>query len=99
MPLKVAKYGISLRRLEEYTNYRNRKEILQRQIRNERRYVVPLKPQKIEILVKQLQRHGRITSNPFEKPQVQLTLHQLERMWEESNAFCETDISDAQMFF
>jgi hypothetical protein len=48
---------------------------------------VPPKPEDVERLVKQVQRFGRITANPYEKKRGLITLRGLERLWEESSAF------------
>ena len=87
LPLKVAKHGNTMRRLYEITAYINKRDKLLRQIRNENRYVVPPKPQDVMTLIKQVERYGRIINNPFEKNRASITLQDLERLWEESNAF------------
>lgn len=87
LPLKVAKYGNTMRRLYEITAYLNKRDKLLRQIRNENRYVVPPKPQDVMTLIKQVERYGRIINNPFEKNRASITLQDLNLLWEESNAF------------
>lgn len=87
LPIKAAKYANTLRRLDEITDYLNRRKVLLARIRGESRYLVPLKPEKVEALIKQVQRYGRVVSNPTAKVQARITLAQLERMWEDSNAF------------
>ncbi len=87
LPLRFAKNGIALRRLDEITIYLNKRDKLLRQIRNENRYVVPPKPQDVMVLIKQIERYGRVVKNQSETNRVSITLQDLERLWEESNAF------------
>ena len=90
LPIKLAKGINTLRRLYQITDYINKRDKLLRQIKAENRYVVPPKPEDVERLVKQVQQFGKITVNPSEKNQGLITLRDLERLWEESNAFWKT---------
>lgn len=87
LPVKLAKGINTFRRLNEITDYLKKRDNLLARVRSENRHVVPPKPRDVERLVKQVQRFGRITVNPYEKTQTFTTLQELERLREESNAF------------
>lgn len=86
LPLRTIKYGVTLRRLDEVTEYLNTTEKLIREIRGQNQTLVPMRPEKVKELIKQVQRYGRVTTGSNEKLRVQMTLAQLERLWEVSNA-------------
>lgn len=87
LPFKVVKFRNTMWRLYEITAYLDKRDKLLRQIRNENRYVVPPKPQDVMVLIKQVESYGRIINNSFEKNRASITLQDLNRLWEESNAF------------
>lgn len=85
--LEAAKYQKFAMRMAVITKYLNEKERLEKAIRNER---VRLKPPPPEITlnhIKEFQRYGRITANPFEKRQIGVTLRQLYMLLEEGYAY------------
>lgn len=74
-------------RMTAITLYLAEKERLQKKIENERQYIVPPKPATLQKIMKDFERNGKITFNPNSKLKIQITLDQLNRLWEESNAF------------
>lgn len=86
LPVKAGKYIVTLRRLDDLTIYLNKRRELLTRIRGQNRYVVPLKPETIEALIKQAQLYGRFTTSQYQKQRVQMTLVQLGKMWEDSYA-------------
>lgn len=77
---------IFLERMAAVTKYIAEKERLENIIEGERRRVVPLKPLLLEKLIADFQRHGRKTSDSFEKEKILKIVIKLKNMREESYA-------------
>lgn len=74
-------------RMEAVTNYITRKEKLEREIRAENSYIVPIKPSKIEEIIKDFRYYGTITANLSDKRRIIYNLNHLQLLLEESYAF------------
>jgi hypothetical protein len=85
--LEAAKYQKFAARMAVITNYLNKKDRLERAIRNERVRLKPPPPEVTLAHIKEFQRYGRITANPFEKRQIGVTLGHLQRLLEEGYAY------------
>ena len=74
-------------RMAAITKYLIEKERLEDKIGAENVYVVPFKPARIEAIIKDFRRNGRITASPTEKRLIVQTLDQLQSLLEESYAY------------
>ena len=74
-------------RMAVITKYLNEKESLEKSIRNERVRLKPPPPEVTLDHIKEFQKHGRITVNPFEKRRIGTTLRQLYMLLEEGYAY------------
>ena len=85
--IEAAKWRKFQQRMAVVTDYINKKEALERQIRNERVRLKPPPPEVTLLHIKEFQRYRRITTNSSEKQRIIVTIEQLYVLLEEGRAY------------